>query len=90
VTFEYVLIDGINDKPCDGRELIKILKNTDCKLNVIPYNEIDGRYRRPSEDKINNFLNSLKDATFPVTVRWSKGQDIEAGCGQLATNFNKK
>jgi len=90
VTFEYVLLDGINDQPSDGRELIKILNNTNCKLNVIPYNEINGEYKRPSEDTINKFLDSLKNALFPVTVRWSKGQDIDAGCGQLVTTFGKK
>ena len=87
VTFEYVLLDGINDQPSDGRELIKILNNTNCKLNVIPYNEIDGVYKRPSDDTINKFLGSLNNASFPVTIRWSKGQDIDAGCGQLATGL---
>ena len=89
VTFEYVLLDGINDQPSDGRELMRILNNTNCKLNVIPYNEINGEYKRPSETTINNFLDSLKNAMFPVTVRWSKGQDIDAGCGQLVTAIGK-
>ena len=90
VTFEYVLIDGINDQPSDGRKLIKILSNINCKLNVIPYNEIDNNYKRPNEDTINRFLDSLKNAMFPVTVRWSKGQDIDAGCGQLATALTNR
>ncbi len=89
VTIEYVLLDGVNDQPSDGRELIKILNNTNCKLNIIPYNEIDGEYKRPSEDTINKFLDSLKNAMFPITVRWSKGQDIDAGCGQLVTTVSK-
>ena len=56
-------------------------------MNVIPYNEIDSIFKRPTEDAIRVFLNPLKNAPFPVTVRWSKGQDIDAGCGQLATNI---
>jgi 23S rRNA (adenine2503-C2)-methyltransferase len=53
-------------------------------VNVIPYNEIGGDYSRPTEDTIHIFLKILKDAPFTVTVRWSKGTDIDAGCGQLA------
>ncbi|MBT5781832.1 MAG: 23S rRNA (adenine(2503)-C2)-methyltransferase, partial [Candidatus Marinimicrobia bacterium] len=70
-----------------GRELVKILNTTNCKLNIIPYNEIDGVYKRPNDDTINKFLGSLNNALFPVTIRWSKGQDIDAGCGQLATGL---
>ena len=55
-----------------------------CKLNVIPYNEIGGKYKRPADDMIESFINTLRKAPFPVTVRWSKGTDISAGCGQLA------
>ena len=55
--------------------------------NKITTNEIDDIYKRPSEKVINIFLNQLKKAPFPVTVRWSRGQDIDAGCGQLATSF---
>ena len=87
VTFEYVLLKGINDQTSDGRELVKILNTTNCKLNIIPYNEIDGVYKRPNDDTINKFLGSLNNASFPVTIRWSKGQDIDAGCGQLATGL---
>jgi len=54
-------------------------------LNIIPYNEIDGSYKRPNDERIDNFLSVLEKAPFPVTIRWSKGQGIDAGCGQLAT-----
>lgn len=87
VTFEYVLLDGINDEPSDALQLVRILNSTNCKLNLIPYNEIDGIYKRPNNDKIQNFLNNLNKAEFPVTIRWSNGQDIDAGCGQLATKI---
>ena len=84
ITFEYVILSGINDDVKDAIKLKKILEPIKCKLNIIPYNEIDNIYKRPSEQKIKLFLNKLKDSKFPITVRWSKGQDINAGCGQLA------
>ena len=86
ITFEYVLLAGINDSQKDALNLKKILSSINCKLNLIPYNEIEGEYSRPSEKKIVNFIEVLKNARFPVTIRWSKGQDIDAGCGQLATD----
>ena len=86
ITFEYVLLAGINDSQKDALNLKKILSSINCKLNLIPYNEIEGGYSRPSEKKIVNFFEVLKNARFPVTIRWSKGQDIDAGCGQLATD----
>ena len=84
ITFEYVLLKDVNDSPEDGERLIDLLRSLPCKVNVIPYNEIGGKYNRPKEDKIQAFLHSLKHAPFTVTVRWSKGTDIDAGCGQLA------
>ena len=84
ITFEYVLLKDVNDSPEDGERLIDLLRSLPCKVNVIPYNEIGGKYNRPNEDKIHAFLHSLKHAPFTVTVRWSKGTDIDAGCGQLA------
>lgn len=85
ITFEYVLLSEINDSEEDGKELIRLLSDFPCKVNVIPYNEIGGIYERPSEKIIFNFIETLKSAPFTVTVRWSKGTDIDAGCGQLAT-----
>ena len=85
VTFEYVLMAGVNDDTVDAKNLKEILAPINCKLNLIPYNEINGLYRRPTDNSINKFISSLNNAPFPVTVRWSKGQDIDAGCGQLAT-----
>lgn len=89
ITFEFVLLKGINDSPSDGKQLIKYLAGLPCKVNVIPYNEIGGKFDRPEQQKIHNFLNILKDAPFTVTVRWSKGIDIDAGCGQLAVKENR-
>lgn len=83
LTFEYVLMADENDTKADASRVIGLIKNLPCKLNIIPYNEIDGRFRRPAEDKINSFLNYFNDVPFTVTTRWSKGSDINAGCGQL-------
>lgn len=85
MTFEYVLLAGINDSREDARRLRKIAGSVFCKLNVIPYNEVIAGYTRPSNNKISSFLELLKPAKFPVTVRWSQGNDIDAACGQLST-----
>ena len=87
ITFEYVMLSNINDNIDDAKALIRQLSSINCKLNLIPYNEINGDYSRPSNEKIDNFLKILVNAPFPVTIRWSKGQEIDAGCGQLATTF---
>jgi len=84
ITFEYVLLKGINDSPSDGKRLISLLIGLECKVNIIPYNEIGGDFSRPDEITIKNFLKELRSAPFNVTVRWSKGTEINAGCGQLA------
>ncbi|MBT3589247.1 MAG: 23S rRNA (adenine(2503)-C(2))-methyltransferase RlmN [Candidatus Marinimicrobia bacterium] len=85
-TFEYVLMEGINDSLRDAHDLTRLIGRQPCKLNVIPYNEIGGYYKRPSDDKIKSFLSQLKNVPFQVTVRWSRGTDIKAGCGQLAAS----
>ena len=86
VMFEYVLLAGVNDSPENARELSEILYGVDCKLNIIPYNETDGKYSRPQNEAIESFLEalSINQKGYRVMVRWSKGQDIDAGCGQLA------
>ena len=86
LTFEYVLLREINDSVEDAKRLLSMLAGMKkCKLNIIPYNETDGEFRRPDKDQIENFVIALHPAKFPITVRWSKGTDIDAGCGQLAT-----
>ena len=88
ITFEYVLLKGINDSKSDAKKLMSLLMGLECKVNVIPYNEIGGDFNRPNETTIQKFLKELKAAPFNVTVRWSKGTDINAGCGQLAVQSN--
>ncbi|MBU0529286.1 23S rRNA (adenine(2503)-C(2))-methyltransferase RlmN [bacterium] len=86
VTFEYVLLAYINDSESDAKSLINLISDVPCKLNVIPYNEIGGKFRRPSNEKVRDFLSNFSNASFTVTTRWSKGADINAGCGQLVVN----
>ncbi len=85
VTFEYVLMAGINDTMDDAARLKNLLTGMDCKVNLIPFNSVDGTFRRPSFHVIEEFFNRMRTAPFPVTIRWSKGDDIDAACGQLAT-----
>jgi len=84
VTFEYVLMTGINDLKKDAKNLIQLIGKLPCKLNLIPYNEIGGKFSRPTDKKIDHFISFLNNVPFTVTTRWSKGSDINAGCGQLA------
>jgi len=86
VMFEYVLLKGINDSENHALQLAQLLQGIPCKLNLIPYNETDGIYQRPEEKVITRFSEILYENRneYLVLVRWSKGQDIDAGCGQLA------
>ena len=86
VMFEYVLLKDINDSEEDAYKLSKLLKGIPCKINLIPYNEGASVYERPSNESIAKFSEILYSNrnTYRVLVRWSKGQDINAGCGQLA------
>ena len=84
ITFEYVLLKDVNDSINAANNLINLLKTIPCKLNIIPYNEIGGDYRRPTVKNIEEFLSCFESVPFIVTVRWSNGTDINAGWGQLA------
>ena len=86
VMFEYVLLKGINDTAEDAVRLANLIQGIDSKVNVIPYNETDGKYQRPSTETIEQFLKILNKNKkgFRILVRWSKGEDINAACGQLA------
>jgi 23S rRNA (adenine2503-C2)-methyltransferase len=84
ITFEYVLIENETDSIKDAQRLKSLLTDVPCKVNVIPYNSIDDSYNRPDQNRITQFLRELNSASFTVTVRWSHGTGINAGCGQLA------
>ena len=86
ITFEYVLIGGVNDAIDDARSVVALLRGIPSKLNLIPLNEDTEHFpdlRRPDDDTINRFAVTLRDAGLTVTVRWSKGLDVDAACGQL-------
>src|SRR5690606_30690487 len=84
VTVEYTLIAGINDQPDQARELAQLLTGFPCKINLIPFNSFPGsEYRRPSGNAVSRFWQVLVDAGYIVTVRTTRGDDIDAACGQL-------
>lgn len=83
-TVEYTLIDGINDQPEHARELAVLLKDFPCKINLIPFNPFSlSDYRRPSGNAVRRFQTILMDAGFVTVVRTTRGDDIDAACGQL-------
>jgi 23S rRNA (adenine2503-C2)-methyltransferase len=85
ITFEYVLISGVNDRIEDAKKVSTLLRKISCKINIIPYNENEFiPYKTPSEEKVNAFSEFLAKKGFTVMVRWSKGKDIKSACGQLA------
>ena len=84
VTIEYTLIAGVNDQPEHARELADLLKAFPCKINLIPFNPFpQSDYRRPSGNAVSRFWQVLVDAGYIVTVRTTRGDDIDAACGQL-------
>jgi 23S rRNA (adenine2503-C2)-methyltransferase len=85
ITFEYVLIRNVNDSMRDAERLLKLLKNIPCKVNLIPYNPGREEFERPEDARVSAFLNAIKPLASPVIVRMSRGVDIAAACGQLAT-----
>ena len=88
VTFEYVMLEEVNDLDVHAEQLIGLLKDFPCKLNLIPFNPFDGiAYKRASNNRINRFKDKIKSAGIVTTVRKTRGDDIEAACGQLAGDF---
>lgn len=91
ITFEYILINGVNDSIEDAKRLSRILKGIPCKINLIPYNEHEGtELKRPSESVIRAFQQILLDAGYTSPLRTSKGLDISAACGQLRGELLKE
>ena len=84
ITFEYILIKGVNDSPEAAGRMVKLLAPIKSKINLIPFNEHEGScFKRPEESVIRNFQEILLDANYTVMIRNSKGRDISAACGQL-------
>lgn len=85
VTFEYVMLDGVNDTPEHAHQLVRLLKGVPAKINLIPFNPFpETRYRRSPEAAINRFRDILWRAGLNTITRRTRGDDIDAACGQLA------
>lgn len=87
VTFEYALMEGINDSPEIAKELAKLLKGNGSHVNLIPINPTAGDFKRPPKGRILEFERILSDAGVNCTVRVEKGTEISAACGQLRTDI---
>ena len=91
ITIEYTLIDQVNDRQIHARQLVELLGNTPCKINLIPFNPFPGsNYRRVSNNAMYRFRDILHEAGYTATVRTTRGSDIAAACGQLAGEVNDR
>jgi len=88
ITFEYILIKGVNDSIKDAKRLVKLLRPIRAKINLIPFNAYEGsEFNRPEESVILSFKEILNKNNYTAMIRHSKGQDISAACGQLSANL---
>ena len=91
LTVEYTLLKDVNDHVDHAREMIELLKDTPCKINLIPFNPFPhSGYERPSNNAIRRFQELLQQAGYNVTVRTTRGEDIDAACGQLVGQVNDR
>jgi 23S rRNA (adenine2503-C2)-methyltransferase len=89
ITFEYVLLAGVNDSLADAAQLSKLLRGFKCKVNIIPYNpHPEAEYQRPAPAVVDAFQNECKRLGLSTYLRIPKGDDIDAACGQLANRSN--
>jgi 23S rRNA (adenine2503-C2)-methyltransferase len=91
LTFEYVMLDGVNDSAEDARRLVQLLRGVRCKVNLIPFNATADLPDRPSpRDRVEAFQQILCDAHLTATIRESRGRDISAACGMLRTEKDRQ
>jgi 23S rRNA (adenine2503-C2)-methyltransferase len=91
ITFEYVLLDRVNDTPEDARRLVRLLDGIKAKVNLMPLNEAAGiPFKRPTDDRVNAFARVLAERGVRVMVRKSRGRDIRAACGQLIVESERR
>jgi len=91
ITIEYVMLHGINDSDQNAHELVNVLKDVPAKVNLIPFNPFpEARYQRSSNNRIHRFRDILVNAGLVVMTRKTRGEDIDAACGQLAGQVNDK
>ena len=90
ITFEYVMLDGVNDTPEDARRLVRLLQGIKAKVNLLPLNAAPAiPFERPSDVRVNRFAAILAEHGLTVSVRKSRGRDIRAACGQLITESQR-
>ncbi len=91
ITFEYVMLKGVNDSDADAKELCRLLKDIHAKVNLIPWNPWPGaKYETSSNNRIHSFARIVNDAGYSSPVRATRGQDIYAACGQLKSDSERK
>jgi 23S rRNA (adenine2503-C2)-methyltransferase len=91
ITFEYVMLDGVNDSEADARALLHLVREVPCKFNLIPFNPFpDSGFRRSPAERVRRFATLLIDAGIVTTTRKTRGDDIDAACGQLAGRVQDK
>ncbi|WP_412480725.1 23S rRNA (adenine(2503)-C(2))-methyltransferase RlmN [Azonexus sp. IMCC34839] len=91
ITFEYTMIDGINDTDAHARELLALVKHVPCKFNLIPFNPFPGSpFKRSPAERVRRFADILMQAGIVTTTRKTRGDDIDAACGQLAGQVKDK
>jgi 23S rRNA (adenine2503-C2)-methyltransferase len=91
LTFEYVLLKGVNDSDQDAQQLVKLLSGVRCKVNLIPYNTFGSLdYERPSDERVNTFLEMLAAKQISAFVRKSRGESLKAACGQLVVENSRE
>jgi 23S rRNA (adenine2503-C2)-methyltransferase len=91
VTYEYVMLKGINDRPSEAQALTRLLARRRSHVNLIPYNPVAGLpYGRPEPETVKRFVTILRDAGISVTVRKTKGREIDAACGQLRRRVERE
>ena len=91
ITFEYILLGGVNDRIEHAKALVKLVQGISCKFNLIPFNPFpDSDLRKPEASDVKAFQDYLINRGFVTTVRKTRGDDIDAACGQLAGNIKDK
>jgi 23S rRNA (adenine2503-C2)-methyltransferase len=90
ITFEYVMLDGVNDSDEDARRLVRLIQGIPAKINLIPFNEWPGApYRRSPEARIRRFADIVHKAGYASPIRTPRGEDIMAACGQLKSDTER-
>jgi 23S rRNA (adenine2503-C2)-methyltransferase len=85
ITFEYVMLDDVNDQPQHASALVALVRDVPCKINLIPFNPFPGtEFTASPRERIRGFAHALQDAGIVATIRKTRGDDIDAACGQLA------